>query len=320
MPQNTVEFRCLLVSPSDVVQDRESLIAVVAGWNAHIGRGLGARVEIVRWETHTIPEMGSPPQTILNRQLLPDCDLAIALFWSRVGTPTDNHPSGSAEEIAELRQREVPVMVYFCTRDYPQQSLDLSQIGGLRNLRCAYEREGLLALYSDSADLGAKVNLHLTTLISQLLTRNAPASSIGMPTDGILTASTPDVRVSVANGWTQVGSAPQVALLITVQNYSPVPVYISSVFIEAPDYGIMHLHRDYIDGHVLRTRELAPGRSFLVSVDPRELREMMQQTRLTCAAARDEIGRAYRSSEEEFTRAVRITLEQYDGLHTGDNA
>ena len=40
-----------------------------------------------------------PPQKIINAQLVDECDLGIAVFWSRLGTPTEKHPSGQCSAI-----------------------------------------------------------------------------------------------------------------------------------------------------------------------------------------------------------------------------
>jgi hypothetical protein len=57
MPRQTIEYRCLLISPGDVSAERDALTELVNRWNAQIGRGLNARVELVRWESHATPDM-----------------------------------------------------------------------------------------------------------------------------------------------------------------------------------------------------------------------------------------------------------------------
>src|SRR5438477_13143943 len=98
MPQSVTEYRCLLISPSELDREREARLSVVDHWNAHIGSTLKSRIELVRWETHSVPDMSGAPQEVLNNQIVFGCDLGIAIFWSRVGTPTNTHQSGSVEE------------------------------------------------------------------------------------------------------------------------------------------------------------------------------------------------------------------------------
>jgi hypothetical protein len=49
-------------------------------------------------------------------------------------------------------------------------------------------------------------------------------------------------------------------------------------------------------------REPIPARSFTLAVDPEQLRKYSEGERLMCVAARDEVGRIYRSSEEDLKR------------------
>ncbi|HVX12164.1 MAG TPA: hypothetical protein VHC22_13365 [Pirellulales bacterium] len=121
MPKSLTEYRCLLISPSDVADERDALAATVERWNAQIGAALDTRVNLVRWETHGIPDMSGEPQAVLNDQIVDDCHLGIALFWSRIGTPTSTHASGSIEEIHRLLERGVKVMVYFKSSAIPRR-------------------------------------------------------------------------------------------------------------------------------------------------------------------------------------------------------
>lgn len=102
MPTPIIEYRCLLISPSDVLEERDALTSLVQHWNAQVGTGLNARLELVRWESHATPDMSDTAQNVINAQLLESCELGIAVFWSRLGTPTATYPSGSIEEIYKI--------------------------------------------------------------------------------------------------------------------------------------------------------------------------------------------------------------------------
>ena len=120
MASSRKQFRCLLISPGDVQDERDALSEVFTNWNAHIGRALGASVELIRWETHATPASGKRPQEALNKQIVDEADLGIALFWSRLGTPTGKFRSGSVEEITRLGVAKKRLMVYFKTAPIPQ--------------------------------------------------------------------------------------------------------------------------------------------------------------------------------------------------------
>ena len=54
-------------------------------------------LELVRWETHVAPSLGSDPQDVVNRQI-GEYDLFVGIMWKRMGTPTALATSGTEEE------------------------------------------------------------------------------------------------------------------------------------------------------------------------------------------------------------------------------
>jgi hypothetical protein len=311
MPTPIIEYRCLLISPSDVSQERDALTNLVQLWNAQVGAGLNARLELVRWESHATPDMSDSAQNVINAQLLESCDLGIAVFWSRLGTPTEAYPSGSIEEIYKLVQKGARVLVYFCSRPIPQEAIGTEQFAKLQTMRAKLYQEGLLATYSNVANLREQVNLHLTNIITQLLSTDRAVPTY-VPSSGTLTAPTPDVRVTVAAGFRQgIGGELTFLLAISVQNHSPVPVYISGgIYIESRTGGIVVPNGDFLTNEYQRFREISPGRSYTLNVDPLEIKKHISQG-LVCAAAKDDIGRVYRSGEVEFSTAMTIMFEHY---------
>src|SRR5439155_4709957 len=173
MPKGLLVYGCLVISPSDVCDARDAQEKAIHDWNAQVGPGLDARVDPVRWESHSRPEMGAAPQDVLNRQMVDKADFGVALFWTKLGTPTKGHESGSVEEIERLLQRGARVMVYFCTAPVPQSALktekDREQYARLQKLRERYQQEGLLSTYGNLDELRRVFPLHLTGLVNELL-------------------------------------------------------------------------------------------------------------------------------------------------------
>ncbi|MFA0173397.1 DUF4062 domain-containing protein, partial [Vibrio splendidus] len=60
------------------------------------------------------------PQKILNQQMVEDADFGIGIFWSKLGTPTDTHASGTVEEIEGLRNKGAKVSLYLSQQPIPQ--------------------------------------------------------------------------------------------------------------------------------------------------------------------------------------------------------
>ena len=97
------------------MDDRNKACSVVAEWNAANSLYRSVILEPVRIETHIQVTQGGRPQDIINGQLLERCDLLLALFWTKIGTPTIDDASGTIQEIrefAELKGHE-RVLLFF---------------------------------------------------------------------------------------------------------------------------------------------------------------------------------------------------------------
>ena len=132
MPRTVVEYRCLVISPSDVPDEREAITDVIHRWSASRSENSGLRIEPVRWETHASPEMGDRPQAILNRQIVDSCDFGIAVFWTRLGSPSGEHESGSIEEIEKLVSAGRKVAIFHSNKPVRPNSLDQAEYQRLR--------------------------------------------------------------------------------------------------------------------------------------------------------------------------------------------
>lgn len=166
MPSTVSEYRCLLISPSDVASEREAIPKIISKWNAHNGKTLNARVELVKWELHSTPRLGGGPQAIINDQIVDECDLAIAVFWTRLGTATSKALSGSVEEIERLVNRDAWVKVYFSGQAIPQDMLDTKELNRLSAFKKRIQKEGLLGTYKDISDLEQQILSNLTSVIT----------------------------------------------------------------------------------------------------------------------------------------------------------
>lgn len=297
-----------MISPGDVLEERDTLTQMISSWNAQIGAGLNTRVELVRWESHATPDMSGTAQSIINTQLVGDCDLGIAVFWSRLGTPTAIYLSGSVEKIYRLIQNGARVLVYFCNRPIPQEALRDDQFPKLQEVRKRFEDEGLLSTYTAVQNLREQVQLHLTNVITQLLSKDRGATTY-IPVSGTLTAPAPDVRVYVRVGiFAPPIGEPIELLIIIVENHSPVVVYLSQIFLELQTNEWLFLKRDFVTGELNSHRQLNPGQRIDLHISPDEIRKF-QSKGFICAAAKDEINRIYRSSQSELQNAVRSLLK-----------
>jgi len=83
----------MIATPSDVAKERQVIGDIVYEWNFVHSEDKDLVLLPVGWESHAAPSMGDRPQAIINKQVLKNCDLLIAAFWTRLGTPTGNRPA-----------------------------------------------------------------------------------------------------------------------------------------------------------------------------------------------------------------------------------
>ena len=89
----------MIASPSDISSEREIVRDVLYEWNVVHSEDKKIVLMPVGWETHAHPAMGDRPQEIINKEVLAGCDLLVAVFWTRIGSPTGVSASGTVEEI-----------------------------------------------------------------------------------------------------------------------------------------------------------------------------------------------------------------------------
>ena len=105
--------KVMIASPSDVLEERRVIREAIDVWNTINADDRKIVLMPLGWETHSSPEMGDRPQAIINEQLLKDADLLVAVFWTRLGSPTGTAPSGTVEEIEKHLAASKPAMIYF---------------------------------------------------------------------------------------------------------------------------------------------------------------------------------------------------------------
>lgn len=148
----------MIASPGDVGEERGIVREVLHDWNDVNGSMARVLLVPVGWDSHSPPELGTRPQELINTRLLKDCDLLIAVFWTRLGTPTGVAPSGTVEEIREHVAAGKPAMVYFSSRPVAPESIDPDQYQKLKDFRNEIEALGLVESYDDAQDFRRKLS------------------------------------------------------------------------------------------------------------------------------------------------------------------
>ena len=131
-----------------------------------------------RWERDVVPQIGPPPQTVVDRQT-PSCDIYVGIMASRFGTPTDGFGSGTEKEfqdaVRQWAERGRPwILFYFHSSPaLPQTSKALTQYAKVVKFREKLQRRGIHCQY-DSVSDGDNSFLFLVT-------RHLRNSSSGWP-------------------------------------------------------------------------------------------------------------------------------------------
>jgi hypothetical protein len=178
LPQATKVIKIFLATPGDLTDERLGLAALIKDINVvltFLAPEKRLFLELLRYETHTFPDVGLP-QNVINRQIPPDYDVLIGAMWSRCGTPTKEHESGSIEEFwraYEHRQTNgsSPVITfYFCDQLIPIPSPDeLRQLEGVVAFREKVTPLGYFVSYQSHEDFREVVRTGLLRAIRSIL-------------------------------------------------------------------------------------------------------------------------------------------------------
>lgn len=165
MPYAATVYKVMIASPGDVQQERDIIREVVAEWNAIHSEERGVVLLPVGWETHSHPEVSGRPQEAINRQVLAGCDLLVAAFWTRLGSPTGKAASGTVEEIEEHIAAGKPAMLYFSSAPVRLDSVDQEQYDALTGFKKECYKRALVEGYGSTDEFREKVRRQLAQAV-----------------------------------------------------------------------------------------------------------------------------------------------------------
>lgn len=171
-------IKVMIASPSDVAKERQLIREVIHEWNAVNAEDRKIVLMPVGWETHSSPDMGDRPQAIINKQLLKSSDLLVAVFWTRLGSPTGVAASGTVEEINEHLASGKPAMIYFSAAPVRMDSIALEQYEKLSAFKEDLRSRSLFAEYEDLTTFRSEFARHLAQTIITNFVGGEPASEL----------------------------------------------------------------------------------------------------------------------------------------------
>ena len=95
MTQNVTQYDLLISCPGDIKEEIKVINRTVQKFNDQFSDTLGISIRTRHWSKNSYPQSGGKPQALLNEQFVKKCDAAVALFWTRFGTPTHEYGSGT---------------------------------------------------------------------------------------------------------------------------------------------------------------------------------------------------------------------------------
>lgn len=156
----------MIVSPSDVINEREIIRHIIYVWNTVHSSSKGLVLQPSGWEINSYPQMGGHPQAILNKQLLDNADIIIGVFWTRLGTKTEEYDSGTVEEITRHIKSGKPASLYFSNAPVRLESVDNDQYIKLKEYQKSICKEGFYFEYDKIESFHSLVSKHLQLMIN----------------------------------------------------------------------------------------------------------------------------------------------------------
>ncbi|WP_141747168.1 hypothetical protein [Streptomyces agglomeratus] len=157
MAYASTTLHLLIAAPGDIPEeDILTIEHAVNRWNANYGPNFQMTIIPIRWTRNAAPAAGGRPQDFINKQLVDDADLAIALFWSRLGTDTGEAVSGTAEEVERMVNAGKHVGILQCKKDVPYGA-DSKQQAALQAYLTGLGSSALVLDYRNDTELVGRV-------------------------------------------------------------------------------------------------------------------------------------------------------------------
>ena len=144
MSQNVTLYNLLISCPGDVKDEVTIIESAVEEFNELYAEPLGITIKTRHWGKSSYAQSGGKPQALLNEQFVNKCDAAVAIMWTKFGSPTDDYGSGTEEEIEIMLQSGKQVFMYFSDKPLPPSKMNED---GYKQIQAFREKYNLKALF-----------------------------------------------------------------------------------------------------------------------------------------------------------------------------
>ena len=165
MSYNAKVYLVMIASPRDIYKEPDIVRKAIREWNALHSADKGVVLIPVSWDYDVPPTMGEHPQEVIDKHVLDKADLLVAIFWTRIGTPTKVAISGTVGEIQKHIEAGKPTMVYFSNESIKPDKLDKEQYDALIRFKQECQKNGLLGEFESADEFEKSFSRHLTKQI-----------------------------------------------------------------------------------------------------------------------------------------------------------
>lgn len=169
MSSNIMVYDLLISCPSDVAEYLEVLEREIDHFNNFFGRSNQVIIRTRHWSRDSYSQIGDHPQELLNNQIVDSSDLAVGVFWTRFGTPTENYGSGTEEELERMRKMNKGVFLYFLDKPVSPSKIDLKQYEKIQAFRNKHKNDGIYFSVEDEKALARKFRENLELYFDSII-------------------------------------------------------------------------------------------------------------------------------------------------------
>ena len=162
MPKNIVQYDLLISCPGDITSEISIIEDAVLQFNTQFSDALGISIRTKHWHKNSYAQSGGKPQALLNEQFVNDCDAAVAILWTRFGTPTDEYGSGTEEEVEIMLSSGKQVFMYFSDKPLSPSLMNEESYKKVQAFREKYKDRGIYFTYSSDEEFKTLFFAHLS--------------------------------------------------------------------------------------------------------------------------------------------------------------